>query len=184
MLKKNNFALGLFVRVPTLNPEMKCELCDNKATVFYTQAVQGGQKKICLCEDCADNSGLTDPGAFSMVDILMDETPEQAQPVMVAEVAEACEHCGFTLEDYRKVGRLGCSQCYTAFRGEILPMLAKMHHGIKHEGKAPSGMADSLALRKKLAAMKKDLDSAIAEENFEEAVKLRDGIKELEAQTS
>ena len=183
-MKKNNFALGLFVHVHTLDGEMKCELCDNKATVFYTQAVQGGQKKICLCENCADKSGLTDPGAFSMVDILMDETPEQAQPVMVAEVAEACEHCGFTLEDYRKVGRLGCSQCYTAFLGEILPMLAKMHHGIKHEGKVPSGMADSLALRKKLAAMKKDLDSAIAEENFEAAVKLRDGIKELEAQVS
>jgi len=170
--------------VPTLRAEMKCELCDNKATVFYTQAVQGGQKKICLCEDCADNSGLTDPGAFSMVDILMDETPEQAQPVMVAEVAEACEHCGFTLEDYRKVGRLGCSQCYTAFHGEILPILAKMHHGIKHEGKVPSGMADSLALRKKLATMKKDLESAIADEDFELAVGLRDGIKELEAQIS
>ena len=72
-MKKNNFALGLFVHVHTLDGEMKCELCDNKATVFYTQAVQGGQKKICLCENCADKSGLTDPGAFSMVDILMDD---------------------------------------------------------------------------------------------------------------
>jgi protein arginine kinase activator len=163
---------------------MKCELCDNKATVFYTQAVQEGQKKVCLCESCADTSGLTDPGAFSMVDILMDETPEQAQQVMVAKVAETCEHCGFTLEDYRKVGRLGCSQCYTAFRGEILPMLAKMHNGIKHEGKVPLGMADSVAYRKKLTAMKNDLNTAIAEENFEVAVKLRDKIKELEVQAS
>jgi protein arginine kinase activator len=163
---------------------MKCELCDNKATVFYTQAVQGNQKKISLCESCAEQRGLTDPGAFSMVDILMDETPEQAQSVEVAEVAQTCEHCGFTLEDFRKVGRLGCSQCYVAFRGEILPMLAKMHNGVEHQGKVPSGMADSLAKRKQLAKMKKAMDKAISEEDFEAAVGLRDSIKELEAELS
>lgn len=119
-----------------------------------------------------------------MVDILMDETPEQAQSVEVAEVAQTCEHCGFTLEDFRKVGRLGCSQCYVAFRGEILPMLAKMHNGVEHQGKVPSGMADSLAKRKQLAKMKKAMDKAISEEDFEAAVGLRDSIKELEAELS
>lgn len=148
--------------------------------MFYTQAVQGGQKKICLCESCAEERGLTDPGAFSMVDILMDETPQQAQEVAVAEVAQQCSHCGFTLEDYRKVGRLGCSQCYEAFRGEILPVLAKMHQGNKHEGKVPTGMAASIEKRQQLESMKADMQKAIADENFEQAAKLRDSIKALE----
>jgi protein arginine kinase activator len=161
---------------------MKCELCNEEATVFYTQAVQGGQKKICLCERCAEERGLTDPGAFSMVDILMDETPQQAQQAAVAEVAQQCEHCGFTLEDYRKVGRLGCSQCYVAFRGEILPVLAKMHQGAKHEGKVPSGMAASIEKRQELDSMKASLQKAIESEQFEQAAKLRDSIKELEAE--
>lgn len=159
---------------------MKCELCDNEATVFYTQAVQGGQKKINLCDGCAEERGLTDPSSFSMVDILMDETPEQADAVTVAEVDEKCEHCGFTIEDYRKVGRLGCSQCYVAFRGEILPVLAKMHNGVKHEGKVPTGMAGVIAKRQELDKMKKELAKAIASEDFEKAVGLRDSIKELE----
>ncbi|MGJ8674129.1 UvrB/UvrC motif-containing protein [Rubritalea sp.] len=161
---------------------MKCELCNNEASVFYTQAVQGGQKKICLCESCAEERGLTDPGAFSMVDILMDETPQQAQQSAVVEVAEQCPHCEFTLEDYRKVGRLGCSQCYTAFRGEILPVLAKMHQGAKHQGKVPSGMAESLEFRQKLENLKQTLEQAISNEKFEEAAKIRDSIKELEAE--
>lgn len=166
---------------------MKCELCENKATVFYMQAMQGGQKKIVLCDRCAEERGLLDPDAFSMVSILMDETPEQAQPIQpvsLADVAQSCEHCGFTIEDYRKVGRLGCSQCYDAFRGEILPALTKMHHGVMHAGKVPSGMADFIALRKKLEKMQADLAKAIETENFEEAVSLRDEIKELEAELS
>jgi len=161
---------------------MKCELCNNEATVFYTQAVQGGQKKISLCESCAEERGLTDPGAFSMVDILMDETPQQAQQTTVAEVAEQCSHCGFTIEDYRKVGRLGCSKCYTAFRGEILPVLAKMHQGAKHQGKVPSGMAESIEARQKLENLKKELQKAITDEKFEEAAKLRDSINKLESE--
>lgn len=160
---------------------MKCELCNNEATVFYTQAIQGGQKKICLCEACADDRGLTDPGSFSMVDILMDDIPQQAEPVADATVVAQCSHCGFTLEDYRKVGRLGCSQCYTAFRGEIIPALAKMHHGNKHQGKAPVGMAASIERSHKLKAMKIDLKKAVSEEDFEAAAQLRDRIKELEA---
>lgn len=159
---------------------MKCELCDNEATVFYTQAVQGGQKKISLCDSCAEERGLTDPSAFSMVDILMDETPQQAEPVTVADIAEKCEHCGFTIEDYRKVGRLGCSHCYVAFRGEILPVLAKMHSGVKHQGKVPTGMAGVIAKRQELGKLKDALAKAIATEDFEAAVGLRDSIKELE----
>ena len=161
---------------------MKCEFCDNEATVFYTQAVQGGQKKISLCDSCAEERGLTDPSAFSMVDILMDETPQQAESVTLVDVAEKCEHCGFTIEDYRKVGRLGCSQCYVAFRGEILPVLAKMHNGVKHAGKVPSGMEGVIAKRQKLDKLKKKMAKAISEEDFEAAVGLRDTIKQLEAE--
>ncbi|MFD2159776.1 UvrB/UvrC motif-containing protein [Rubritalea tangerina] len=110
----------------------------------------------------------------------MDETPEQAQPAMVADVAQSCEQCGFTLEDYRKVGRLGCSACYQAFRAEIVPALAKMHHGVKHQGKVPSGLADTIALSEQLEALKAEQREAIEKEDFEAAAKLRDQIHALE----
>ena len=33
---------------------MQCDFCDKKATVFLTQLVEGEMKKMCLCEECAE----------------------------------------------------------------------------------------------------------------------------------
>ena len=50
---------------------MKCDYCDSKATVFLTQLVEGQMKKVCLCEPCAKERGVTDPTGFSMADMLL-----------------------------------------------------------------------------------------------------------------
>ena len=43
---------------------MQCDHCDNKATVFYTQIIDGISKKASLCEPCANKKGVTDPEGF------------------------------------------------------------------------------------------------------------------------
>ena len=52
---------------------MQCDLCDKKATVFLTQLVEGEMKKMCLCEECAEEKGVTDPSGFSLADSVMGE---------------------------------------------------------------------------------------------------------------
>ena len=36
---------------------MKCDSCEEKATVFYTQIAEGKLKKFVLCESCAQEKG-------------------------------------------------------------------------------------------------------------------------------
>ena len=43
---------------------MQCDHCDNKATVFYTQIIDGISKKSSLCQSCATKQGVTDPEGF------------------------------------------------------------------------------------------------------------------------
>jgi hypothetical protein len=50
---------------------MKCDFCDKKATVFLTQLVEGQMKKVCLCDQCAKERGVTDPTGFSLADLLL-----------------------------------------------------------------------------------------------------------------
>ena len=50
---------------------MKCNFCNQKATVFLTQLADGQMKKVCLCENCAKEKGVTDPTGFSLADMLI-----------------------------------------------------------------------------------------------------------------
>ena len=85
---------------------MKCDFCDKKATVFLTQLVEGQMKKVCLCDACAKERGVTDPTGFSLADLLLGGAPGAGKgtvtPVKTpisAGGGRKCPGCGFTLED-------------------------------------------------------------------------------------
>jgi protein arginine kinase activator len=159
---------------------MDCDLCSDKATVFLTQLVDGKMKKMCLCEDCAKEKGVTDPTGFALADMLLGEdAPSGGAPV---SSGRACPQCGFTFEDLRRVRRFGCAHCYTVFREEIEGMLTSMHKGPKHVGKVPHGQMERHQRNQRLEQLRLRLEQAIAAENYEEAAGLRDEINEIEAE--
>ncbi len=88
-----------------------------------------------------------------------------------------CPHCGFTQADFKKAGRLGCSECYVSFAEGLEGLLKSMHKGIKHVGKIPQVLQQSKDLSEKLKSLQKKLDKAVAEEDFEMAANVRDEIK-------
>jgi protein arginine kinase activator len=90
-----------------------------------------------------------------------------------------CAACGFTLEDLRRVRRLGCSECYTTFREELSPMIRGMHKGPSHQGKVPAGLMERQVLRQRLEELRARLDQAVAAESYEEAAGIRDEIRQL-----
>lgn len=159
---------------------MKCDFCDAPATVFFTQAVGGGMVKKNFCDACAADHGLTDGDAYPMLEKIMDEIPKEVEMLLEGDAGQ-CEHCGFTMEDYRKVGRLGCSHCYDAFADEISRGLEKMHTGVVHEGKVPEGIVQDIEREQELESLKSKLAIAIDAEDFEKAAELRDAIKAKEA---
>jgi protein arginine kinase activator len=52
----------------------------------------------------------------------------------------ACPSCGFTAAQLKKIGRMGCPECYDTFREGIEGLLRGMHKGTRHVGKRPSAI--------------------------------------------
>ncbi len=64
---------------------MQCDFCENKASVFLTQLIEGEMKKMSLCEDCAREKGVSDPAGFSLADVLLGGNPlEEAGKILPA----------------------------------------------------------------------------------------------------
>jgi protein arginine kinase activator len=168
---------------------MKCDFCDQKATVFLTQLVEGQMKKLCLCESCAKEKGVTDPTGFSLADMLMGGMPTSAivgaKPIAKNRVhgGKTCPNCGFSADDLNRVRRFGCSECFDVFRPELELILRGMHQGPLHVGKVPKGFEELHARDEKLESLRTELEKAISEENYESAASLRDEIRQIETST-
>lgn len=162
---------------------MQCDFCETKATVFLTQLIDGEMKKLCMCEDCAKQKGVTDPTGFSLADVLLDGgTIEGAAAEIVPNEEEGgmtCPECGFTFMKFQQVGRLGCSECYDVFRLEIVRRLREMHTGTSHVGRVPEGLLEAHERQQRLEKLRDRMEQAIAAENYEEAAGLRDEIEEI-----
>ncbi len=164
---------------------MKCDFCDQKATVFLTQLVEGQMKKVCLCDSCAKERGVTDPTGFSLADLLLGGLPGGPGTAAGGGSPAApgngrkCPTCGFTLDDLKRVRRFGCSDCYATFSEEVGQMLRGMHKGTSHIGKVPEGLMATQFRNQRLEELRSRLDQAITSESYEEAAGIRDEIHNL-----
>ncbi|MDX1950858.1 MAG: UvrB/UvrC motif-containing protein [Verrucomicrobiota bacterium] len=159
---------------------MLCDLCkQNVATVHLTQMVEGKTKKVDLCEACSKEKGVDDPTGFSLADLLLGLGAAQEIEQSAGGGELKCPHCGFTQADFKKAGRLGCSECYKIFSEGLESLLKTMHKGTRHVGKVPQSLRQSQDLADKLKALQKKLEKAIAEEDFESAAQIRDELKHV-----
>jgi protein arginine kinase activator len=156
---------------------MVCEVCGERdATVHLTQMLGGAVKKLHLCEECAEQSGINVSGSMSLSDMLfgmgLPEEPEGA-----AE-KKKCQACQLTRADFRKTSRLGCPACYEAFAAELAPLLTGLHKAGHHVGKVPSAEQVDVPATAEVEGLQKQLKEAVAGERYEEAARLRDLIRE------
>jgi protein arginine kinase activator len=157
---------------------MQCCVCkDREAKVHLTQIVGDKMQKVDLCEECAKAKGVNDPAGFSLADLLLGLGASQEMEQAAGSGDLKCPHCGFTQADFKKAGRLGCSECYVTFAEGLESLLKSMHKGTKHLGKAPQSLQQSRDLSDKLKALQKKLDKAVEAEDFEQAAQIRDEIK-------
>jgi len=157
---------------------MLCMFCkQNPAKVHLTQIVGDKIQKVDLCEECAKQKGVNDPAGFSLADLLLGLGASQEMAQSTGGEDIKCPNCGFTQADFKKAGRLGCSQCYVTFADGLEGLLKSMHKGTKHIGKAPLAMRQTRDLSERLKQLQKKLDKAVTSEDFETAANLRDEIK-------
>ncbi len=157
---------------------LKCDLCGKPASVHLTQIVNAKMHKVDLCEACAQAKGVTDPGGFSLADLLLKASLSPEVQGGGGSSGGECPACGFTPGDFKKHGRFGCPQCYQTFSGLVAPMLDNMHKGTRHAGKVPEKALRRRSLVERVAELEAQLGEAIKSERYEDAARLRDGLAE------
>ena len=164
---------------------MLCEVCkQTQATVHLTEIVNDQMTELHLCEACANQKGTQVESHFGLADLLsgLSDYGKTQEPEEIA--TKACPSCGMTYDDFRKVGRLGCGECYATFRRSLGSLLKRIHGSPLHLGKSPVRLLRSSRDSKmELLDLKRKLEGAIDQEEFEEAARLRDQIRRLEQQT-
>jgi len=166
---------------------MLCDICGkNPATVHLTEIIDEQMNELHLCEDCARHKSAAMEQQFGLSDLLAGMVDFQKSSSKEDEaVMIKCPGCGLTYADFKKIGRLGCGECYNVFRKYLAPLLKRIHGSNLHIGKSPVKAKSPAKLYKKkngLQELKDKLQKAIQEEAFEEAARLRDQIKGMEAQ--
>src|SRR5262245_37363979 len=157
---------------------MKCQRCPKQATLHITDILGGDRyEEVQLCEDCAKKF-LAEPQKNA------DESkPAKTPPPAGAEHDDGptCGACGITYLEFRNQLRFGCPHDYDAFKTELLPLLESIHGDVRHVGKAPRRLPRSQGAQVELTNLRRRLQQLVTEENYEEAARVRDRIKELES---
>lgn len=162
---------------------MTCDFCgEAEATVHLTEIINDQTRELHLCESCAHEKGAAAGQEFGLAGLLAGLADFGVKGVS-PRTKLSCPRCGMTYEDFRKVGRLGCGSCYETFEPYLVPLLKRIHGSTQHVGKSPSVRRPKgpKGPQEDLAQLKESLRKAIAAEAFEEAVRLRDRIRAVEA---
>ncbi len=161
---------------------MVCDICGKKeATVHLTEIVNDQMTKLHLCEECAKKKGAEMEEHFGLADLLAG-LADMGTPLKTAEEKKLkCGSCGLTYSDFKKIGKLGCGQCYDKFRAYLVPLFKRIHGSDVHLGKVPHQKKATPRHKKvDVEELKRKLRRAVELEEFEEAARLRDEIKKGE----
>jgi len=177
---------------------MLCDICaKKKATVHLTEIVDEQMSEMHLCEDCAHTKSAQMEQQFGLADLLAGLSDFGKQVKDAPQVKLECTGCGLSYDDFKKFGRLGCSECFTSFHEQMGVLLKKIHGSNRHLGKTPAGFVPTAASSTAspnagtspavatttvptLADLRQQLQQAIMDEDFERAALLRDKIREME----
>lgn len=166
---------------------MLCQECGKRpATLHFTKIVNGEKTEFHICEACAREKGELIPGTpngFSIHNLLsglLDFEPSSAASQSAKQMTQRCERCGLTYAQFSKLGRFGCSECYRHFGERLDPVFKRVHGNTVHVGKVPKRTGGLIKYKREVERLKKEMALRIEREEFEQAAKLRDEIKELE----
>ena len=103
-----------------------------------------------------------------------------AQVGAARSAGPACTQCGQTFADFKNTGLLGCPACYEAFAATVSPTIARSQGGAtQHVGRAPARTGAEVPRSALLAKLNRELDEALATEQYERAARLRDRIRDM-----
>jgi protein arginine kinase activator len=173
---------------------MKCDHCQNPAVVHEVVIKQGVTHEVHLCAEHAAAQGHQVPaGAEQMPDVQVQFAvvgpmgmppggmggPAGKSPRAPKQV-KSCPSCGLVFASIRQHGLLGCAECYRAFEADLAGLIEQAQAGGNfHCGRSPRNCRDAAARLELRSRLAKELDEAVAAEQYERAAKLRDRLLHL-----
>ncbi|MHC4414512.1 MAG: UvrB/UvrC motif-containing protein [Planctomycetota bacterium] len=165
-----------------MNPS-KCDLCDKPAVVHEVTLKNGVKEEVHLCEEHAQEAGVAMPSHQPINQLLTQFVAAQAGQARAA-ARKTCRNCGMTFARFRQSGTLGCPHCYQAFEAQLAPLIERAQNGgTHHRGKTPRRAGASIDRQLQVQQLVKELDQAVASEQYERAAQLRDRLRGLDPKT-
>lgn len=163
---------------------MLCQKCHKqRATIRYAEVVDGRVTDQHWCKECLAQQRSESEG-FELSEVPPTRPNKASIHKVVSKVVRAqrsCPECETRLQSILDTNVVGCAACYQHFCDELPALLVKLHGAATHRGKTPQAPDEGSQLRSDLQAKRALLRSMLKAENYEEAAKLRDEIRELES---
>lgn len=170
---------------------MLCQMChENPATTHIRTTVNGKTQEYMLCSTCANKNGyLFSPKNFdfSVGDLLSGFLGNiKGKEAKHSLSVKKCPQCGMVFNEFSKTGKLGCAKCYDTFKDELIPMIERIHGKSTHVKRQAqlSSLNKSMDVSEKIKKLQSEMQKAIDVQDFENAARIRDEIKELKRQVS
>jgi protein arginine kinase activator len=170
----------------------KCDRCDKPAVVHEVTVKSGVKSEVHLCHDHAVEAGVAMPTHQPINQLLTQFVISQTAKgkgkgkprPKVRTRRKTCPSCGMTFGRFRQSGTLGCPDCYQAFDERLTPLIERAQNGATHHrGKTPSRAGASVDRQLLVQQLVKELDQAVAAEQYERAAQLRDRLRNLGPET-
>jgi protein arginine kinase activator len=177
--------------------DVTCQLCAKRpATTHLTELDPGtGQRQeLHLCATCIQRLDLKlevgPPPIATILDMKPDDgaakhkialNPASASAVSPDE--ERCPECGLAFSEFGSGKLFGCAHDYTAFADKVEALLRNYHGTSQHNGRHPIDVlpvAAGVEMRARRAQLDAALRTAVADEKYEDAARLRDELRRLE----
>ncbi len=176
-----------------MNPmHHRCDQCEQSATCHQVEIKEGVKTVRHLCDKHAAQAGMGASGVPAELLALLGQVVADALPkaaktgaggksLAVPELS--CPGCGQTLRDFQATHLLGCPECYATFEAMLAGLLERSQGSTHHVGKIPAKTAGAhrahhLAM---LTRMRRRLELAVEAEDYLLAARLRDEIRQMEA---
>ncbi len=160
---------------------MTCDRCGKREASIFIRREGAGESA--LCEICAREQGISAEDGrlhISLEDLFSPPRDSPDRP----GYRTMCATCGSRLAEVRKSGRIGCPDCYAAFRSELLSYLKRRGRIGEYRGSVPRrfAVAGRKGPRKEDDAeaaqeLERKLQEALDAEDYERAARIRDRMR-------
>jgi protein arginine kinase activator len=161
-----------------------CERCKKAQATFHLTSIQPDGQKLerHLCDHCATEEGhLQIQKPTVNVNDLLEGFVGVAKDRGGPKSDAVCDECGLSYVEFRNQGLLGCAHDYDAFGKALAQLIERAQDGgAHHVGKTPRDLGTPRVTQVDMRRLRRQLQEALAAEDYERAADLRDRIRALE----